>query len=67
MAGSREAQVIVLKKVKPLAPEFHRHIVRGRLLGQIVQVGQRHLVYEVQETIPSGPVLVTNRTRFEFC
>lgn len=67
MVGPREAQLIVLKKVKPLAPDFHRHIVRSQLLGKKVQVGQRYLVYEVQETVPLGQVLITDRTRFEFC
>jgi len=64
--GASEAQVVVLRKVKRLAPDFHRHILKGKILGQTVTVGERILVYEVEETVPSGPVRVTEKTRLEF-
>lgn len=66
MAVAPEARLIILKKVKPLAPDFHRHIIKGQLPGKTVCVGERYLVYQVQETVPAGPVLVTERTEFEF-
>ncbi len=65
-ADMPEAQVVVLRKVKRLAPGFHRHILLGRIRGRTVQEGDRILVYKVEETTPPGPVLVTERTRLEF-
>lgn len=65
-AGVPEAQVVVLRKVKRLAPDFHRHILQGKIQGQTVQAGDRILVYEVEETVPPGPVWVTERTHLEF-
>lgn len=61
-----EAETVVLRKRKALAPGFHRHIARSRLLGTTVHEGDRVLVYDVIETLPGGPVRVTERTRLEF-
>ncbi len=63
----QDASLVILKKVKRLAPNFHQHIVKGQAQGSTVQKGDRLLVYEVQETVPEGPVFVTDNTRFEFC
>jgi hypothetical protein len=60
-----DADVVVLRKFRPLAPDFHRHMLPGRLDGKVIQVGDRVLVYEVDETIPPGPVTVTPMTRLE--
>jgi hypothetical protein len=65
-ADAPEAQVVVLRKVKRLAPGFHRHILLGKIRGQTIQEGDRILVYKVEETTPPGPVLVTEQTRLEF-
>jgi nucleotide-binding universal stress UspA family protein len=65
-AKAPEAQVVVLRKVKRLAPGFHRHILRGKIRGQTVRAGDSILVYEVVETVPPGPVRVTERTHLEF-
>ncbi|MCL5958334.1 MAG: hypothetical protein M1358_03280 [Chloroflexi bacterium] len=56
----QEASVVVLRKVKRFAPDFHQHIVKGQAQGSTVQKGDRMLVYEIQETVPEGPVLVTD-------
>jgi len=64
--GLPEAQVVVLRKVKRLAPDFHRHILKGKIVGQELKKGQRILVYEVVETVPSGLVRVTEKTQLEF-
>ena len=61
-----DAQVIVLRKIKKLAPDFHRHILKGKIMGQELKKGQRVLVYEVIETVPAGPVRVTEKTKLEF-
>lgn len=63
----QEACVVVLRKVKRLAPDFHQHIVKGKTPGSVLRKGDHLLVYEVQETVPEGPVLVTDNTQFEFC
>lgn len=60
-----EAEVVVMHKIKRFAPDFHRHMLRGKINGQIVRAGDRILVYEVDETVPRGPVQVTERTRLE--
>jgi nucleotide-binding universal stress UspA family protein len=61
-----DADVVVLKKIKRFAPDFHRHILKSRILGQAIRKGDRILVYEVEETKPSGMVWVTDRTSLEF-
>ncbi len=61
-----DAEVAVFRKVKRFAPDFHRHILRGRVMGQSVQAGDRILVYEVEETVPSGPVRIGQKTYLEF-
>lgn len=64
--GLPEAEVVVLSKARRFAPDFHRHILTGRITGRTVQAGDTLLVYRVEETIPVGPVLVTPLTRLEF-
>jgi nucleotide-binding universal stress UspA family protein len=65
--GPVDAEAVVLRKRKALAPGFHRHIARSRLLGTTVQRGDRVLVYDIAETLPDGgPVRVTERTRLDF-
>jgi hypothetical protein len=67
MAQLIEADKVVFKKLKRLAPDFHQHIVKSQVLGNAIKAGDRMLVYEVNETVPDGRVLVTNHTEFEFC
>ncbi len=61
-----EAQLIVLKKAKRLAPSFHEHIVRSKIIGAELQAGDRFLVYDIMETKPTGKVRATPSTRLEF-
>ena len=61
-----DARVIVFTRARRFAPDFHRHILRGKVVGQTVRPGDRVLVYEVAETVPEGAVRVTRSTRFEF-
>lgn len=62
----KEAEVVTLKKAKRLAPSFHEHIVRARIVGAEVQPGTRYMVFDIIATEPSGKVRVTDRTRLEF-
>jgi nucleotide-binding universal stress UspA family protein len=61
-----EAELVVLKKTKRFAPDFHRHIVRPKLTGRTVRKGDRFMMYEVEETSPPGNVRVVEKTRIEF-
>ena len=60
------AKEITLKKIKPLAPPFHQHIVKSKLLGTICQTGDQVVVYQVIHTIPNGQVSVTEETIIHF-
>lgn len=66
MSDVAEAREVVLRKARPLAPPFHRHIARGKLVGRTCQVGDRVVVYEVVATEPCGVVQVTERTLLRF-
>ena len=61
------AQEVTLRKLKPRAPAFHRHIAKSKLIGDTAQVGDRVIVYEVVATVPEGKVVVNEETvvRFE--
>ncbi len=61
-----EALAVTLKKAKRLAPAFHEHIVRTRIVGSDVEVGTRFMVFDVVRTEPGGRVTVTERTKLEF-
>ena len=61
-----EARQIRLRKLKPLAPPFHGHIARGKLLGSTCRVGDRVVVFEVVATDPPGEVRVTPGTLLRF-
>ncbi|MBW8038554.1 MAG: hypothetical protein FVQ85_00980 [Planctomycetes bacterium] len=61
-----QARLVVLRNCKLLAPPFHRHIVKAKLMERNCQVGDRIVIYEVVATEPEGIVQVTSATRFEF-
>jgi hypothetical protein len=63
---THEADVVIFRKLKSMAPDFHRHMVPGKVMGQAVRAGDRVLVYEVEETVPTGIVTVTERTKLQF-
>lgn len=65
-AEGPEAELVVFRKVKALAPDFHKNILKSRIGGTLVEEGERILVYEVEETAPKGKVKVTERTRLVF-
>ncbi len=66
MAELREAREITLRKINPLAPPFHRHIARSRLIGKPCKVGDRVVVYEVADIVPEGAALVTENSVIRF-
>ncbi len=66
MTSVPEANSITLRNRKPLAPPFHRHIAKGKLMDKICKVGDNVLIYDIVATEPDGEVRVTRATRFEF-
>ena len=61
-----EAQSITLRNRKPLAPPFHRHIAKSKLMDRTCQVGDSIIIYDIIATEPEGIVRVTSSTRFQF-
>ena len=61
-----KALEIHLRKLKPLAPPFHQHIAKSKLLGNPCQIGDKIVVYEVTNTVPGGRVIVTQETVIHF-
>ena len=60
------AKKISFHKVKRLAPNFHRNILKSKIKGEILEVGQKILVYKVEKIWPESPALVTEDTELEF-
>ncbi len=61
-----QAQRVVLRKINHRAPKFLNNMVRRRLIGHQVEVGERILVFQVAFTVPGGLVEVTDGTIVEF-
>ena len=66
MAEAAPAREVVLRLTKPLAPLFHRHIAKAKLMGRTCRTGDRVVVYEVSDTDPQGLVQVTEKTLLRF-
>jgi hypothetical protein len=61
-----QAERVVLRKVNRRAPGFISNLVRSRLVGRQVEVGQRIVAFQVAFTVPTGLVEVTDDTVIEF-
>jgi hypothetical protein len=66
MTAPPQAESITLHSRKPLAPPFHRHIAKGKLMDRTCQVGDRIVIYDIVATEPAGVVQVTRATRLQF-
>ena len=66
MSTAAEAESITLRNRKPLAPPFHRHIAKSRLMDKTCRAGQSVIIYDIIATEPDGEVRVTRKTRFQF-
>lgn len=62
----REARLIVMRKIKPRAPDFLRYMAKAKMRNQVVRKGMVFGVYEVEKTEPEGDVIVTQNTVLEF-
>lgn len=61
-----DAQEVTLRLMRPLAPPFHRHIARAKLVGRSCRAGETVIVYEISATVPGGEVRVTPGTVLKF-
>ena len=61
-----DADSVTLRNRKKLAPPFHQHIAKGKLIDQTCQVGDRIIIYDIVATKPAGVVRVNRATHFEF-
>ena len=61
-----EAEKIIFRKVKRLAPSFHQNILKSKILGEVLEKDQQILVYKVKEIFPQSPALITEKTVIEF-
>jgi hypothetical protein len=61
-----DAESVTLRNRKPLAPLFHRHIAKSKLMDRTCRIGDTVVVYDIVATQPDGVVRVTRATRFHF-
>jgi len=66
MSSVPECDSITLRNRKSLAPPFHQHIAKGKLMNRTCRAGDKIIIYDVVATEPDGEVLVTRATRFQF-
>jgi len=66
MNSAAEAVSVTLRSRKPLAPAFHRHIAKSKLMDKECKVGDSVVIYDIVATDPSGVVRVTHATEFKF-
>lgn len=60
------AESVTLRNRKPLAPPFHRHIAKSKLMNRTCQVGDTVLIYDIVATRPEGVVHIQPATQFLF-
>ena len=66
MVAKPDAQIIFLKQTRLGPNELNRAAVQDRAMGCVVDSGDDISSFQVYTTMPEGPVLVTNSTRFVF-
>ena len=66
MASLAQASEVTLRLTRPLAPPFHRHIARSKLVGKTCRVGDKVVTYRIVATQPGGEVAVTSSTVLKF-
>lgn len=66
MVARPDAQIIFLKQTRLGQNDLKRAAVQDRAMGCVVESGDDLSSFLVYTTMPEGPVLVTNSTRFVF-
>jgi len=66
MVAKPDAQIIFLKQTRLGSSDLNQVAVHDRAMGCVVNSGDQISAFQVYTTMPDGPVLVTNSTRFVF-
>ena len=66
MNDAHPAESITLRNRKPLAPPFHQHIAKSKMMDKTFQVGDQVLIYDIVATEPDGVVQINSTTQFQF-
>lgn len=66
MVAKPDAQIIFLKQIRLGMSDLNRAAVQDWAVGCVVDSGDNLSSFQVYTTMPEGPVLVTNSTRFVF-
>lgn len=66
MANEQVARIVVLKQVETQVPLFYRYAARLKSRGKVVRPGDLLIEYQVDSTVPDGPVVVTDTTEIVF-
>lgn len=66
MNAIHPAQSVTLKNRKPLAPPFHQHIAKSKMMDKTFQIGDTVLIYDIVATEPDGVVHINRATQFLF-
>ncbi len=66
MVAKPDARIIFLRQTRLGQNDLNRYAVQERAQGCVVESGDNLSSFQVYTTMPEGPVLVTNATRFVF-
>lgn len=66
MTAKPDAKIVFLKQTRLGSCDLSRFALQDRAMGCIVSSGDQLAAFQVYTTVPEGPVLVTDYTRFVF-
>lgn len=66
MIAKPEARIIFLKQTRLGMNNLNRAAVHDRAMGCVVDSGDDISSFQVYTTMPEGPVIITDSTRFVF-
>lgn len=66
MVAKQDARIIFLKQTRLGLTDLNRWAVQERAMGCVVNSGDELASFQVYTTMPDGPVLITDSTRFVF-
>lgn len=66
MEDKQVARVVVLRQLEEQMPPFYRYAVRLRSRGKVLKPGDLLNEFQVDSTVPEGPVVVTDSTEIVF-
>lgn len=66
MVGKPDARIIFLTQTRVGSADLARQAAQQRARGCVVNTGDQLSAYQVRTTVPDGPVLVTDTTKFVY-